>query len=152
MGGPPAPGNFVFSPTRSWNGVSRPMHAYSFGLRGPFVDYYLDPREGLHLQALLGVPGGAENASGSTSDALWVRSTRWTRLSRSWTNGSDPFRKNVEILTTMPGVGDVAANVIVSEIGYDRHACLRPHTSCRGRDYVRVTADKASRLLGAAPW
>jgi transposase len=31
----------------------------------------------------------------------------------------DPFRKNVEILTTMPGVGDVAANIIVSEIGYD---------------------------------
>ncbi|HEY3822535.1 MAG TPA: transposase, partial [Polyangiaceae bacterium] len=30
-----------------------------------------------------------------------------------------PFRKNVEILTTMPGVSDTAASVIVSEIGFD---------------------------------
>ena len=30
-----------------------------------------------------------------------------------------PFRKNVEILTTMPGVSEIAGNVIVSEIGYD---------------------------------
>jgi transposase len=31
----------------------------------------------------------------------------------------DPFRKNVEILTTMPGISETAARVIVSEIGSD---------------------------------
>jgi transposase len=36
----------------------------------------------------------------------------------------DPFRKNIEILTTMPGLSETAARVIVSEIGHDM---ARPH-------------------------
>jgi hypothetical protein len=64
-------GNFVFSSNRSWNGVSRPMHGYSVGLLGPFVDYYFDSHEGLHLQALAGLADASENSSGSTSTLLW---------------------------------------------------------------------------------
>jgi transposase len=69
----------------------------------------------------------------------------------------DPFRKNVELLTTIPGISDVAANVIVSEIGYDMSRfpgaghlvswaglCPRADQSAGKR--------RSSRIRHGAPW
>jgi hypothetical protein len=66
-------GNVVFGSNRSWNGTSRPMNGYSAGLLGPFVDYYFDPHEGLHLQVLAGLADVAENSTGpgASSTIVW---------------------------------------------------------------------------------
>jgi hypothetical protein len=63
-------GNVIVSPKRSWAGDSRTVHAYSLAIVGPFVDYALDPRGGLHFQALLGLADEVENTEGSTGHAL----------------------------------------------------------------------------------
>jgi len=68
-----------------------------------------------------------------------------------------PFRKNVEILTTMPGVSDVAANVIVSEIGYDmaRFPTAAHLVSWAGlcpRADQSAGKRRSSRIRHGAPW
>jgi transposase len=69
----------------------------------------------------------------------------------------DPFRKNVELLTTMPGVSDVAANVIVSEIGYDmaRFPSAAHLVSWAGlcpRADQSAGKRRSSRIRHGAPW
>jgi transposase len=68
-----------------------------------------------------------------------------------------PFRMNVEILTTMPGVSDVAANVIVSEIGYDmaRFPSAAHLVSWAGlcpRADQSAGKRRSSRIRHGAPW
>jgi transposase len=69
----------------------------------------------------------------------------------------DPFRKNVEILTTMPGISEVAANVIVSEIGYDmtRFPSAAHLVSWAGlcpRADESAGKRRSSRIRHGAPW
>jgi transposase len=69
----------------------------------------------------------------------------------------DPFRKNVEILTTMPGVSEVAASVIVSEIGYDmkRFPTAAHLVSWAGmcpRSDESAGKRRSSRIRHGAPW
>lgn len=69
----------------------------------------------------------------------------------------DPFRKNVEILTTMPGISDTAANTIVSEIGYDmaRFPTAGHLVSWAGlcpRADESAGKRRSSRIRHGAPW
>jgi len=69
----------------------------------------------------------------------------------------DPFRKNVEILTTMPGISDTAASVIVSEIGYDmaRFPTAGHLVSWAGlcpRSDESAGKRRSSRTRKGAPW
>lgn len=69
----------------------------------------------------------------------------------------DPFRKNVEILTTMPGISDTAANTIVSEIGYDmtRFPTAGHLVSWAGlcpRADESAGKRRSSRIRYGAPW
>jgi transposase len=69
----------------------------------------------------------------------------------------DPFRKNVELLTTIPGVSDTAARVIVAELGSDMS---RFQTSERLISWAGMCprADqsagkrRSSRIRKGAPW
>jgi transposase len=68
-----------------------------------------------------------------------------------------PFRRNVEILTTIPGVSDVAANVIVSEVGYDmaRFPSAAHLVSWAGlcpRADESAGKRRSSRIRHGAPW
>jgi transposase len=68
-----------------------------------------------------------------------------------------PFRKNVEILTTMPGVSDTAASVIVSEIGFDmtRFPTAGHLISWAGlcpRSNESAGKRRSSRIRHGAPW
>jgi transposase len=68
-----------------------------------------------------------------------------------------PFRKNVEILTTMPGLSEVAANVIVSEIGHDmtRFPSAAHLVSWAGlcpRADESAGKRRSSRIRHGAPW
>jgi transposase len=68
-----------------------------------------------------------------------------------------PFRKNVEVLTTMPGISDVAANVIVSEIGSDmgRFPTAAHLVSWAGlcpRSDESAGKRRSSRIKHGAPW
>jgi len=68
-----------------------------------------------------------------------------------------PFRKNVEILTTMPGVSEVAASVIVSEIGFDmaRFPTAAHLVSWAGlcpRSDQSAGKRRSSRIRHGAPW
>jgi transposase len=68
-----------------------------------------------------------------------------------------PFRKNVELLTTMPGISDVAANVIVSEIGSDmaRFPTAAHLVSWAGlcpRADQSAGKRRSSRIRHGAPW
>jgi transposase len=68
-----------------------------------------------------------------------------------------PFRKNVEILTTMPGVSETAANVIVSEIGSDmaRFPSAAHLVSWAGlcpRSDESAGKRRSSRIRHGAPW
>lgn len=68
-----------------------------------------------------------------------------------------PFRKNAEILTTMPGVSEVAATVIVSEIGYDmtRFPSAGHLLSWAGlcpRADQSAGKRRSSRIRHGAPW
>lgn len=69
----------------------------------------------------------------------------------------DPFRKNIEILMTMPGISDVAASVIVSEIGPDmaRFATAAHLVSWAGlcpRSDESAGKRRSSRIRHCAPW
>jgi transposase len=69
----------------------------------------------------------------------------------------DPFRKNVEILTTMPGISRTAANTIVSEIGYDmaRFPTAAHLVSWAGlcpRADESAGKRRSSRIRHGAPW
>jgi transposase len=68
-----------------------------------------------------------------------------------------PFRKNVEILMTMPGISEVAANVIVSEIGHDmvRFPSAGHLVSWAGlcpRADQSAGKRRSSRIRHGAPW
>jgi transposase len=68
-----------------------------------------------------------------------------------------PFRNNVEILTTMPGISDTAASVIVSEIGYDmaRFPTAGHLVSWAGlcpRSDESAGKRRSSRTRHGAPW
>lgn len=69
----------------------------------------------------------------------------------------EPFRKNVEILSTMPGISAVAANVIVSEIGCDmaRFPSAAHLVSWAGlcpRADQSAGKRRSSRIRHGAPW
>jgi transposase len=69
----------------------------------------------------------------------------------------DPFRKNVEILTTIPGISDTAASVIVSEIGSDmaRFPTAAHLVSWAGmcpRSDESAGKRRSSRIRHGAPW
>jgi transposase len=69
----------------------------------------------------------------------------------------DPFRKNVEILTTMPGISETAATVIVSEIGYDmaRFPTAAHLISWAGlcpRSDESAGKRRSTRIRHGAPW
>jgi transposase len=69
----------------------------------------------------------------------------------------DPFRKNVEILVTIPGISDVAASVIVSEIGYDMtrfktSAHLVSWAGMCPRSDESAGKRRSSRIRYGAPW
>ena len=69
----------------------------------------------------------------------------------------DPFRKNVEILTTMPGIRETAASVIVSEIGHDmtRFKTAGHLISWAGmcpRSDESAGKRRSTRLRYGAPW
>ena len=69
----------------------------------------------------------------------------------------DPFRNNVEILTTMPGISDTAAAVMVSEIGYDmtRFPTAAHLVSWAGlcpRSDESAGKRRSSRIRYGAPW
>jgi transposase len=68
-----------------------------------------------------------------------------------------PFRKNAEILTTMPGISALAANVIISEIGYDmaRFPSAAHLVSWAGlcpRADESAGKRRSSRIRHGAPW
>ncbi len=68
-----------------------------------------------------------------------------------------PFRKHVENLTTMPGVSEVAASTIVSEIGYDmtRFPTAGHLVSWAGlcpRADESAGKRRSSRIRHGAPW
>jgi transposase len=69
----------------------------------------------------------------------------------------DPFRKNVEILTTIPGISHTAASVIVSEIGYDMtrfpsSAHLISWAGMCPRSDESAGKRRSSRIRRGAPW
>ena len=69
----------------------------------------------------------------------------------------DPFRNNVAILTTMPGISDTAAAVLVSEIGYDmgRFPTAAHLVSWAGlcpRSDESAGKRRSSRIRYGAPW
>jgi transposase len=69
----------------------------------------------------------------------------------------DPFRKNVEILTTIPGVSETAARVIVSELGSDmsRFPTASHLISWAGlcpRSDQSAGKRRSSRIRHGAPW
>lgn len=68
-----------------------------------------------------------------------------------------PFRKNVELLTTMPGVSETAASVLVSEIGSDmaRFPSAAHLVSWAGlcpRSDESAGKRRSSRIRYGAPW
>jgi transposase len=68
-----------------------------------------------------------------------------------------PFRKNVELLTTMPGIGETAASVIVSEIGSDMARFLTAGhlVSWAGlcpRSDESAGKRRCTRIRHGAPW
>jgi transposase len=69
----------------------------------------------------------------------------------------DPFRKNVVILTTMPGIGETAASVLFSEIGPDmtRFPTAAHLVSWAGlcpRSDESAGKRRSSRIRHGAPW
>ncbi len=68
-----------------------------------------------------------------------------------------PFRKNVEVLTTMPGISETAASVIVSEIGPDmaRFPTAGHLVSWAGlcpRSDESAGKRRSTRIRHGAPW
>jgi transposase len=69
----------------------------------------------------------------------------------------DPFRKNVELLLTIPGVSETAARVIVSELGSDmsRFPTAAHLVSWAGlcpRSDMSAGKRRSSRIRHGAPW
>jgi transposase len=69
----------------------------------------------------------------------------------------DPFRKNIENLTTMPGISETGARVIVSEIGHDmaRFPTAAHLISWAGlcpRSDESAGKRRSSRIRHGAPW
>ncbi len=64
-------GNILASATRTWNGTTGAIHTYTFGVTGPFADWYPRPSGGLHVLAMAGLSDVIENASGGSSHALF---------------------------------------------------------------------------------
>jgi transposase len=69
----------------------------------------------------------------------------------------DPFRKNVELLTTIPGVSETAARVIVAELGGDmsRFPSASHLVSWAGlcpRSDMSAGKRRSSRIRHGAPW
>jgi transposase len=69
----------------------------------------------------------------------------------------DPFRTNVVVLTTMPGISDTAANVLVSEIGHDMvrfptAGHLRSWAGFCPRADQSAGKRRSSRIRHGAPW
>jgi hypothetical protein len=69
----------------------------------------------------------------------------------------DPFRKNIESLTTMPGISETAARVIVSEIGHDvarfpTAAHLISWAGLCARSDESAGKRRSSRIRHGAPW
>ena len=66
-----------------------------------------------------------------------------------------PFRTAVELITSIPGVKNLGAHVIVSEVGIDMSR-FRPHISSRGLAYPRNDESagkrRSNRLRKGAPW
>ena len=58
----------------------------------------------------------------------------------------EPIQARAQLLTTMPGVSDVAASVIVGEIGTDMSRFPSRDTSCRGQGCIRATTAPAATL------
>jgi hypothetical protein len=63
-------------------------------------------------------------------------------------SSSTPFRKNIEILMTMPGISEVAASVIVSEASRPFKACRS--TKSRGRGCGNISRLRGFRCHRAA--
>jgi len=68
-----------------------------------------------------------------------------------------PFRKNVELLTTMPGLSETAARVVVSEIGHDmgRFPSASHLVSWAGlcpRNDESAGKRRSTRIRHGAPW
>jgi transposase len=69
----------------------------------------------------------------------------------------DPFRQNVDLLTTIPGVSETAARVIVAELGYDmsRFPSAAHLVSWAGlcpRSDMSAGKRRSSRIRHGAPW
>jgi hypothetical protein len=64
-------GNILPSATRAWNGSTRTLHTYTFGVTGPFADWYPWPHGGAHVLAMAGLSDVIENASGGSSQGLF---------------------------------------------------------------------------------
>jgi hypothetical protein len=64
-------GNILPSGTRTWNGTSKTLHTYTFGVTGPFADWYPWPHGGAHVLAMAGFSDVIENASGGSSHGLF---------------------------------------------------------------------------------
>jgi transposase len=69
----------------------------------------------------------------------------------------DPFRKNVELLTTIPGVSETAARAIVAELGFDmsRFPSAAHLVSWAGlcpRSDMSAGKRRSSRIRHGAPW
>jgi transposase len=63
-----------------------------------------------------------------------------------------PFRKNVEILTTIPGVSDIAASVIISENGFDKARFpTAAHLTLVGGDVPTLRRELRQAALFAHP-
>ena len=80
VGGTPLPGlaiggghsgNILPSATRTWNGNTKTFQTYTFGVTGPFADWYPRPRGGAHILAMAGLSDVIENASGGSSHGLF---------------------------------------------------------------------------------
>jgi hypothetical protein len=64
-------GNILVSPTRKGNGSSSNLSTYTFGVTGPFADWYPRAQGGFHLLAMAGLSDVIENASGGSSHGLF---------------------------------------------------------------------------------
>jgi transposase len=69
----------------------------------------------------------------------------------------DPFRLNIETLTTMPGISETAARVVVSEIGHDMarvptSAHLVSWAGLCPRSDESAGKRRSTRIRHGAPW
>ena len=67
--------------------------------------------------------------------------------------GLEPFRQAAQLLSTMPGLSEIASNVVVAEIGIDMSRFATPATCCPGPACARATtkAPASAAPPGCAP-